>query len=881
MGRSAASKVFLFAAVYWAFAGLPLRGEAAPKPRQDAASAGKLVVDLDGGWRFRQGSANGSKEGEWLPATVPGDVHLDLLANKKISDPFFRDNEKQLQWIEKANWEYELDFEAGADLLKRANIELVFEGLDAAAEVDVNGAHVLGADNMFRTWRVPVKGHLHAGKNVLHIVFPSPIEAAAAVAARDPWQPKIKTEAKTYIRKAAYEYGWDWGPRFVTSGIWRPVRLEAWNKCRIADFAIRQKDVTGDVAHLDAEVEIEASASGAAQLNVQYMADEKPVTIGARVMLHLGRNLINLPVEIERPRLWYPAGYGDQPLYEFTARIAAAGQTADQRTVKTGLRSIELRREPDKWGRSFELVVNGIPIFAKGANVIPFDSFPSRVTTEQYRRILQSAHDANMNMVRLWGGGYYESDDFYAICDELGIMVWQDFMFGNDWQPGTYEFKQNIEAEAEDQVRRLRNHPSLMLWCGNNETEIALNWGDRWALPADVRLQMQQDYLTEFSGILNRVVETLDAEIPYWPSSPSTDYEATSDRFVSGDAHDWSVWHDRAPFSDYEKHHWRFVTEFGFQSLPEMRTVASFTDQADRTGIFTPGMLAHQKNADGNAIIQEYMRRDYPEPKDFPSTLYLSQVLQAEGIKEGAEHFRRERPETMGALFWQLNDCWPVASWSSIDYYGRWKALQFYARRFYAPVLVSPVVEGNVIKVYIVSDRTDAQAAQLRVRLMDFDGKVLIEESHSVSVSPLSSKVYVEWPWKKLTDAGATETARFLIAAELSDGGQEISRNLLYLAPVGEVRLKPAPLKTAVSGGQGKYTVRVSSQVLARDVYLSFGDLDAEVTDNYFDLLPGETREIAIHSAAALEMLKAQMQAISLEDAFAAGSRPTAILMAP
>ena len=440
MGRSAASKVFLFAAVYWAFAGLPLRGEAAPKPRQDAASAGKLVVDLDGGWRFRQGSANGSKEGEWLPATVPGDVHLDLLANKKISDPFFRDNEKQLQWIEKANWEYELDFEAGADLLKRANIELVFEGLDAAAEVDVNGAHVLGADNMFRTWRVPVKGHLHAGKNVLHIVFPSPIEAAAAVAARDPWQPKIKTEAKTYIRKAAYEYGWDWGPRFVTSGIWRPVRLEAWNKCRIADFAIRQKDVTGDVAHLDAEVEIEASASGAAQLNVQYMADEKPVTIGARVMLHLGRNLINLPVEIERPRLWYPAGYGDQPLYEFTARIAAAGQTADQRTVKTGLRSIELRREPDKWGRSFELVVNGIPIFAKGANVIPFDSFPSRVTTEQYRRILQSAHDANMNMVRLWGGGYYESDDFYAICDELGIMVWQDFMFGNDWQAGTYEF---------------------------------------------------------------------------------------------------------------------------------------------------------------------------------------------------------------------------------------------------------------------------------------------------------------------------------------------------------------------------------------------------------------------------------------------------------
>ena len=647
MKRSAASKVFLIAAVCWASVAQPLRGAAsAPQSGQGAASAGNLVVDLDRGWRFRQVAAAGTKEGEWLPATVPGDVHLDLVANKKIPDPFFRDNEKQLQWIEKASWEYELDFEAGAELLKRANVELVFDGLDAAAEVDVNGAHVLSADNMFRTWRVPVKGHLRAGKNVLHIVFPSPIDAAAAVAARDPWQPKTKTEAKTYIRKAAYEYGWDWGPRFVTSGIWRPLRLEAWNKCRIADFAIRQRDISREVAHLDAEVEIEASTSGAAQLSLEYTADGKPGTVGARVTLHSGRNLIDLPVEIERPQLWFPAGYGDQPLYEFTARVAAAGQTADQRTVKTGLRSIELRREPDKWGRSFELVVNGIPIFAKGANVIPFDSFPSRVTTAQYRRILESARDANMNMVRQWGGGYYESDDFYAICDELGLMVWQEFMFGNDWQPGTSEFKKSIEAEAEDQVRRLRNHPSLVLWCGNNETEVAFNWGDRWALPADVRLQMQQDYLTEFSGILNRVVERLDAEIPYWPSSPSADYEATSDRFVSGDAHDWEVWHARAPFSDYEKHHWRFVTEFGFQSFPEMRTVESFTDQADRTGLFTPGMLAHQKNAEGNAIIQEYMRRDYPEPKDFASTLYLSQVLQAEGIKTGAEHFRRsgQRP---------------------------------------------------------------------------------------------------------------------------------------------------------------------------------------------------------------------------------------------
>ena len=343
--------------------------------------------------------------------------------------------------------------------------------------------------------------------------------------------------------------------------------------------------------------------------------------------------------------------------------------------MKTGLRSIVLDRHPDKWGRSFQLVVNGIPVFAKGADVIPFDSFPNRVTTADYRRILESARDANMNMIRHWGGGYYETDEFYQICDELGILVWQDFMFGNDWQPGTYSFKLNIEAEAEDQVRRLRNHPSIVLWCGNNETEGAMGWVPRPALPADVRYQMWQDYLTEFSGILPRVVARLEPEVPYWPSSPSADYEALSAITTRAAMRTSGTCGTVAcPFSTYETHHARFVTEYGFQSFPEMKTIEAFTEPADRTSIFTPVMLAHQKNNEGNSIIHDYLLKDYPEPKDFASFLYVSQVLQAEGIKIGAEHFRRSRPETMGSIFWQLNDCWPVASWSSIDYYGRWKA---------------------------------------------------------------------------------------------------------------------------------------------------------------------------------------------------------------
>jgi beta-mannosidase len=842
-----------------------------------------LVQQLDSGWQFRQAATSSiqTEDQGWMQATVPGDVHLDLLANKKIPDPFVRDNEAKLQWIEKESWEYRLDFDASPGLLARNNVDLVFEGLDAAAQVFLNGKLLLNADNMFRVWRVPVKGTLHAGKNHLWIAFPSPIKAAAAVAAGDPWRLKTKTDEKTYIRKAAYEYGWDWGPRFVTSGIWRPVRLEGWDKVRIADFAIRQRDVSKDAAHLDAEVEIEAATAGEARVSVRYTDSGKPVTLTNLASVHAGRNVITVPIEIRKPKLWYPVGYGEQPLYEFNACVAMSGRTVESRTVKSGLRSVVLRRDLDKWGRSFELVVNGIPIFAKGADVIPFDSFPNRVTTANYRSILESARDANMNMIRHWGGGYYETEEFYSICDELGILVWQDFMFGNDWQPGTYAFKQSIEAEADDQVRRLRNHPSIVVWCGNNETEAAMNWGARTTVPADVKYQMWQDYLTEFSGILPRVVARLEPEIPYWPSSPSADYEPTSDHYHTGDAHVWDVWHGRVPFSTYETHHDRFVTEYGFQSFPEMRTVEAFTQPEDRANIFTPVMLAHQKNNEGNSIIHDYLLKDYAEPKDFASFLYVSQVLQAEGIKIGAEHFRRDRPETMGSIFWQLNDCWPVASWSSIDYYGRWKALQYYARRFYAPVLVSPHVENGSLKVYVVSDKTEPTRAWLRVRLMDFDGKVLLEDKHAIQVAPLASQVYLDWPLKKLADAGAADTSRVFVVAELMDHEEvPYSRNLTYLAPTKEIRLKPAALKVEAAGGDGKFRIRFSSAVLARSVYLSFGNLDVKVSDNYFDILPGETVDVVVSGADSLEALKAQLKVVSLTDAFAQGGGASASVSA-
>ena len=884
----------------------PAKLKSASPASKSAATAPKsanTTLVIDRGWQFRQvTSPPADSDSGWLPANVPGDVHLDLLANKKIDDPFYRDNESKLQWIEKESWEYRTTFDVTPATLERTNVDLVFEGLDGPCTVYLNNIEVLRGINSFRTFRVPAKAQLRAGKNSLRVVFAAPGTAADAIAATDPWAAKTKVESKTYLRKPAYEYGWDWGPRFVTSGIWKPVRLEAWDKLRIADFAIRQRDVSREVAHLDAQVEIEASAQTQATVSISQrepgvMYRVLPPAITRTIALHLGHNVIDIPIEIRNPKLWYPAGYGDQPLYEFTAQVGGAGAAIDSRKVKTGLRSVVLHRELDKWGRSFDFIINGIPVFGKGADVIPFDSFPNRVTTADYRRILESAKAANMNMIRHWGGGYYETDEFYQICDELGIMVWQDFMFGNDWQPGLYSFKQNIEAEAEDQVRRLRNHPSIVIWAGNNETELALDWSDRDKLPADVRFHMWQDYLTEFSGILNRVVARLNPETPYWPSSPSSDYEEVSNTYQTGDAHIWDVWHGRVPFSTYETHHARFVTEYGFQSFPEMRTIETFTQPEDRTSIFTPVMLVHQKNNEGNSLIHDYMLKDYPEPKDFASLLYMSQVLQAEGIKIGAEHFRRERPRTMGSIYWQLNDCWPVASWSSIDYYGRWKALQFYARRFYAPILVSPHVEDGSMKIYIVSDKTAVTPAVLRARLMDFDGKVLLEESKDVNISPLASQVYIDWPLAKLTQAGASDTSRVFVVADLQVGGatdfamngKEISRNLAYIAPTKQIQLKPATLATdvkpapaahpAVFGAKPKdsyLTIRITSPVLARDVYLAFGNLDVALSDNYVNILPGETVEITAATSASLDALQSAMKVISLTDAFAPQTPTTA-----
>lgn len=844
-------------------------------------------VAVHSDWRFRAINDVGHPGVEqWHPAEVPGLVQMDLLHNKLIPDPFYRDNEKSLQWIGLTDWEYQTEFDLDAATLARGHVDLLFAGLDTYADVYLNDAELLKADDMFRSWRVPVKDRLHAGKNTLRVVFHSPIKLM---------MPKVKAESyrlptvgqvqavseegiatDPYTRKAPYHYGWDWGPRYVTQGIWLPVKLIAWDDFRIDNFHIRQQKITKEEAELWAEFDIVASTKGDVSLAVEHdgARGKNTPAAGQRVRLDEGMNHIAIPFRISSPSLWYPNGYGPQTFYKFFGTLSVnKGKkpvVEDHAELRTGLRSLELRRQPDQWGKSFTFVVNGIPIFAKGADVIPFDSFSTRVTPAQHRQILQAARDAHMNMIRHWGGGYYETDDFYDICDELGIMVWQDFMFGGAMVPGDLAFQENVREEVTQQVKRLRDHPSISLWSGNNEVETGWRyWGDRMyfkeTLTPPQRERVWQDYVVLFHDIIKSVVAQHGAPVPYWPSSPSANFEDEPGGPHNGDMHYWSVWHALEPISEYTHQFPRFMSEYGFQSFPDIQTIRKFAEPQD-LDIISPVMQAHQKNVGGNERIRTYMLREYREPKDFESFLYVSQVLQAEAIKVGAEHLRRQRPRTMGSLYWQLNDCWPVASWASIDYYGHWKALHYYARRFYDDLLVSPFEENGTVSVYVVSDKLQPAAAELRVRVMDFQGKPLLEKTQALTVAELSSTLYATFSRQQLLKG--TDAQHAFAVFDLLQDRKVVSRNVLLFDRTRNLVLPAPSLQAELTGSNESYTLRLQSQALGRHVYISFGDNEIEISDNYFDLLPNEPVTLQVKSKADAQQLRRSLTVRNITDAF-------------
>ena len=844
------------------------------------SGGGRAAVELRGPWWFRQ--AGDEKPGAWMPASVPGCVHTDLLRNRRIADPFVGTNEKDQQWIEKLDWEYKTVLAADDALLARERIELHWTGLDTYAEVTLNGTPVLWADNMFRQWRVDIKPQLRRGDNLLVVRFRSPITFVKPAYDRMGYVlPAVNDQAKEmvsmYTRKAPYHYGWDWGPRFVTSGIWRPVFVESWDGARIDDVQVIQRELGETQAKLQVVVTVQAARAVRGKVTASVEGGgqaEQDVALGA------GPNRVTLAMTIANPRRWWPNGLGAAFLYSVRATLAIDGQPADERRTKIGLRTLEVEHRRDKDGKSFVIKVNGAPVFMKGANYIPSDSFLNRVTPERTRALVQAAADANMNMLRVWGGGVYEDDHFYELCDQLGILVWQDFMFACSMYPGDAAFIENVRQEAIQNVRRLRNHPSLALWAGNNEIEAAwAGWGWQWkfALGKAAQEKIWNDYKHLFHQVLPAVVAQEDPGRFYTRSSPSANEDGVpANKKGLGDMHYWGVWHSEEPYTKYADNTSRFMSEYGFQSFPELATVAQYASPADLR-IDSPVMLAHQRHPRGNQLVRAYMDRDFRAPKDFASFLYVSQVLQATVIKYGAEAHRRRMPYNMGSLYWQLDDCWPVASWSGIDYFGRWKALHHFARHFFAPVLVSPVEEGGMVRIFGVSDLREDKPARLLTRLVDFDGHERWRKESDVMLPGNSSHV-VQSISKRDALKGADPT-QVVLVTELWSGGQRMSRNNLYFVKTRELVLPAPGLALSAELHEGGATVRVTAGKLARNVWLSTtagpgeAPLEGMFSDNFFDVLPGESVTVTWTpktggAAVDASRLRAALRALTIRDTY-------------
>ncbi len=823
---------------------------------------------------------------QWRPAQVPGAVHTDLLAQGQIPDPYVGAPEAGLQWIGLADWEYRARFDVDAGTLARAHAELAFDGLDTFATATLNGQPLLQADNSHRTWRARVDGKLRARGNELRIVLRSPIRTLLPGVQAMPhkiagnYPSPYGDEPKdamvgNFVRKPGYHFGWDWGPRYVTAGIWRPVRLESWDAQRLTALAAQTRALDATRADLEVAVEVESAAVGTAAVQIDVLdPDGKRVArIDRKALLKAGDNRIVMPVALPQPRRWWPAGQGEQARYTVRATLAPGTTDATRIEQRTGLRTVELRREVDRnGGQGFAFVINGVPIFAKGANVIPFDMFPARVDAARIRRELTAARDANMNMLRNWGGGYYEDDVFFDIADELGLLVWQDFMFGGGMQPGyDPDFRANVVAEARDNVRRLRHHPSVVLWCGNNEEETAWkDWGhgrDLTAADPAFAAKVWQGYVDLFGNDLRQVVAEEGLGVPYWSSSPSNDLDEKANDSTRGDKHYWQVWGNPAlPVTAYLHETPRFMSEYGLQAWPVLRTLDGIIPAAEQQ-VDSPTVRAHQKfmAGEGNQRLLKYIEEEYGTPRDFPAFVYLSQVMQADGIQLAALHHRASRPYTMGSLYWQLNDVWPGASWSSIDYAGRWKALHFHAKRFFADHAVAALRDEGVTRVSLLNDRQQGLQATWRMRVMDLDGALRNEQRHTVALPPLSALEVGRFADADLLK-GADPT-RTVAVVELFDGATLLSQQVVYFAPAKALALSPAKIHSTLRADGEGAVLTLRAPKLMRALWIDFDGVDATLDDNALDLVPGETVTIHLRSEADLPTLRRTLRLTSLADA--------------
>ena len=768
------------------------------------------------------------------PTQVPGSVYSTLLEAGQMEDPYYRDNEGKALALMENDFVWTLRFVPEESVLACAHQILRFEGVDTVADIRLNGVLLSHVENMHRTFEFDTAGLLHSGENLLEVTFYSPTRWIREKYEENPAEGSSDAmRGFANLRKAHCMFGWDWGPHLPDAGLWRPVTLQGVDGARLPNVLVRQR-------HEDGKVTLSI------QPQMDYVeAEGIAYTVEVTDPQGNTQKWEGSPEEVvvERPQLWWPHGYGEQPLYTVKVTAYAGDRELDSWQRRIGLRTMTISREKDAHGESFAHEVNGVQIFAMGADYIPEDNIFPRVTPERTRKLLEQCVAANFNCVRVWGGGAYPSDEFYDACDELGLMVWQDFMFACAVYNLTPDFAENIREEVKDNVRRLRHHTSLGLWCGNNEMEMFVDQGE-WVL----NKRQKADYIRMYEYLIPEVLVTEDPDTFYWPASPSSGggFDDPNDP-TRGDVHYWSVWHGQLPFAEYRKHQFRYLSEFGFESLPCLSTVKTFAEPED-WNLFSYVMEKHQRCARGSMLTMSYLQQTYLYPTDFETTLYASQLLQADAIRYGVEHFRRIRGVCMGAVYWQLNDCWPVASWASIDYTGRWKALHYYAKRFFAPVLLSCCEEGmlsqdpNVnaepydmeksIRLSVSNETMEDKACVVKWALRDKTGQVRREETITLKVSALTSV------WLDKVELPEADIFEDYVSYDLYLNDRRVSGGTVIFSLPKYFHYVDPQLSCRVEGDE----IVVSANSYAKSVEIQNESEDLLLSDNYFDMNAGETR---------------------------------------
>ncbi|MEY4594353.1 MAG: Exo-beta-D-glucosaminidase [Bacteroidota bacterium] len=795
------------------------------------------VFELSTGWEFRRVG-----ETAWMPAAVPGSVHLDLVKNNKIPDPFFSDNESRVQWVDTCDWEYRCRFSAPSGWSKSKATTITFDGLDTYAKVYINDSLLLSADNMFRQWSIDLGGLLRDKNNELKVVFTS---AKREMSKRATLYPvKIPGGDRVFARKAAFQSGWDFGPTFLGCGIWKPVRLSLKKKAAIVSVQMSQIELSDEIAVLEINTTVDVKMPGVYSLVVENKTSNEKTE--KAVQLVAGINTIKQKFEIQNPQRWWTYALGTPFCYDFVVTMSDETSFEEKQKVVIGLRELELVQEADSIGTSFYFKLNGVPVFMKGANVVPLDHFLTRVDSTAIDKLLNDAKTCNMNIVRIWGGGVYPDDYFYDRCDRLGMLVWQDFMSACSMIPGDSSFVANFQEEVVQQVQRLRNHPSLALWCGNNENEEGwYNWG--WQKELNYSPEDSATVWKYHTGIFREMIPNtladLDPSRPYWPSSPSIGW-GRPESLLSGDSHYWGVWWGKQPFDIYNQKVGRFMSEYGFQGLPPM---ATWEQNAGTTklDITMPAVKNHQKHPTGFETIQSYLQDAYNRPKDFTSYIYVTQLLQVNGIQTAIEAHRRNKPRCMGTLYWQFNDTWPGISWSGRDYYGRWKALQYTVRDCYQTLMISVVEDRHKVDVYVSSDSLADYLARMEIRLVDLKGNVRWAEVVAADIKANTSSLVCSRDLSRLVQ-GVDTSNLFLNVRIIYQNETLAEKTIFFCQPKNLKLMRPSITIRALPAANGFKRLEIKTSAFAKNMELSYKGDPSIFDRNYIDMIPGQAYEIKI-----------------------------------